>query len=463
MPSTKKKGAQAPRKSSPHSAKEQKQNRVIIIGFIITAVIIVGMIAYALLYDSVLKNYIAVAKVDNVKVDNKYFDQRVRLERYSYVQQYNMLYSQYQMFASMEEYADYADYYINQMQQVQAALDDNEGFGEYVLDEIIDDQVIANKADELGVDVTDDEIDTLMTELFNFYPEGTPTPAPTSTPYTTPTVSAEQEAMLGYTPTPEVEPTEVIDEAEEEPVAEESDVEATEEAATDEETVDEVVEETGEETEEASDLTATATVVPTATPYTEELYQQELTNYIGELESIGVEEKYFRKYVYFYLLKQKAQEKIYADVPVEQDQVWARHILVETEEEAQEVLTRLDEGEDWNVIAAEVSLDTSNSANGGDLGWFNIGYMVEPFEEAAFALEVGEISDPVETDFGWHIIQIIGHEVRPLSSSDYEYAQQAAYGEWFTAAKEEANIEINKVWKDLVPDKPSLTDEIVAE
>lgn len=465
MPSTKKKEEQASKKPSRHSAREQKQNRLIIIGFIITAVLIVGMVAYALLYDSVLKNFISVAKVDSAKIDNTYFEQRVRLERNAYIQQYNLIYTQYQMFANVEGYEDYLDYYISQMQQIQATLDDSEAFGEIVLDSMVDDQVIANKAKELGVEVTDDEIDSLMMELFSYYPDGTPTPEPTSTPYTTPTVSEEQEALLGYTATPEVKAEEIEAETDVEEVEDavtetaESEVEETD---AEEETEEEAVEETGEDSEESSELTATATVVPTATVYTEELYKQELSDYLSELEAAGVEEKYLRKYVYHYLLNQKVLEKIYEDVAVEQEQVWARHILVETEEEAQEVLTRLDDGEDWNVIAAEVSLDTSNSTNGGDLGWFTMGYMVEPFEEAAYALEVGQISDPVETDFGWHIIQAIGHELRPLSESDYDYAQQIAYEEWFNAAKEEMTIEINNVWKDLVPDEPSLTEAVAA-
>ena len=462
MPSTKKKEEKAPRKPTIHSVREKKQNRIIVIGFIITAVLIVGMVAYALLYDSVLKNHIAVAKVDNSKIDNQYFEERVRLERNAYIQQYSLLYSQYQMFASVEEYADYADYYVSQLQQVQSILDDYEGFGELVLDEIIDDQVLALEAKEMGIEVSDEEIDKLMMELFSYYPDGTPTPEPTSTPYMAPAVSEAQEALLGYTPTPEIEETEEViveevgDETEE--VAEE-----TTELESEKVESTEVTESEEAEVAEETIVSGTATPEPTATVYTEELYQEQITAYLTDLESVGVSEEYLRKYIYHYLLDQKVQEQIYAEVQVEQEQVWARHILVETEEEAQDVLDRLNAGEDWNVVAAEVSLDTSNSANGGDLGWFIKGYMVEPFEEAAFALQEGEISEPVETDFGWHIIQVIGHEVRPLSAEDYEYAQQIYYEDWVTAAKEEKTIKINDVWKELVPEEPSLSTEYAVE
>ncbi|KPQ07274.1 MAG: peptidyl-prolyl cis-trans isomerase C [Rhodobacteraceae bacterium HLUCCA12] len=83
----------------------------------------------------------------------------------------------------------------------------------------------------------------------------------------------------------------------------------------------------------------------------------------------------------------------------------AAHILVETEEEIQSIVADLDGGADFADLAAEHSIDGS-SAEGGDLGWFSEGMMIEPFEEAVMALEPGQISDPVETRFGWHVIHL---------------------------------------------------------
>jgi peptidyl-prolyl cis-trans isomerase C len=87
-----------------------------------------------------------------------------------------------------------------------------------------------------------------------------------------------------------------------------------------------------------------------------------------------------------------------------EQEIHARHILVDTEDEAKAVAERLKKGEDFATVAKEKSKDAN--AEGGDLGFFTRGQMLKPFEDAAFALEVGQISEPVKTQFGWHIIKV---------------------------------------------------------
>ena len=82
----------------------------------------------------------------------------------------------------------------------------------------------------------------------------------------------------------------------------------------------------------------------------------------------------------------------------------ARHILVKEEFEAKDLVRKLSEGSSFEDLAKEFSLCPSNE-EGGDLGEFGKGSMVPPFEEAAFALNVGEVSSPVRTQFGYHLIQ----------------------------------------------------------
>lgn len=83
----------------------------------------------------------------------------------------------------------------------------------------------------------------------------------------------------------------------------------------------------------------------------------------------------------------------------------ARHILVASEEEAKDIAARLAKGEDFEALAKELSLDGSKEF-GGDLGYFTAEEMVPAFSEAAFSLDIGEVSEPVKTEFGWHLIKL---------------------------------------------------------
>jgi peptidyl-prolyl cis-trans isomerase C len=126
----------------------------------------------------------------------------------------------------------------------------------------------------------------------------------------------------------------------------------------------------------------------------------------------------------------------------------AAHILLETEDEAKEVKAEIDGGADFAAVAQERSTGPSGP-NGGDLGWFETGMMVEPFEEAVLALEPGQVSDPVQTQFGWHIIKLNEtrlKEAPPLDAvrADLEAElQQKAVDDALATAAESAEITRN--------------------
>lgn len=105
-----------------------------------------------------------------------------------------------------------------------------------------------------------------------------------------------------------------------------------------------------------------------------------------------------------------------------QEEVHARHILVETEEAAEEIVDTLKEGADFAKLAKEKSSDTGSGAQGGDLGYFTKDRMVPEFAEAAFKLKKGEVSDPVKSDFGWHVIKL--EDRRPISPPSFEEVKE---------------------------------------
>lgn len=132
------------------------------------------------------------------------------------------------------------------------------------------------------------------------------------------------------------------------------------------------------------------------------------------------------------------------------EQVGARHILVETKEEADDIYTKLMDGEDFEELAKEHSTDEGSAEEGGDLGLFGRGKMVEPFDEAVFSMKVDEISEPVESEFGFHIIKL-EEKVEAVEAKfedhkddirDQLFQQQVttAYGTWFAEKSEEYNI-----------------------
>ncbi|MFT9486597.1 MAG: peptidylprolyl isomerase [Tepidibacillus sp.] len=102
----------------------------------------------------------------------------------------------------------------------------------------------------------------------------------------------------------------------------------------------------------------------------------------------------------------------------EQEQVKARHILVDSEEKAKEVKAELEKGGDFAELAKKYSTDTGTKDQGGELGYFGKGEMVAEFDQVAFSLEVGKISDPVKTDYGYHIIEV--EEKKEAKPANYE-------------------------------------------
>ena len=145
------------------------------------------------------------------------------------------------------------------------------------------------------------------------------------------------------------------------------------------------------------------------------------------------------------LLAGKVIAAVSASVPTTAEQVHARHIFTVDQAKAQSLVARLRGGSENFAALAQTELeDASTAANGGDLGWFpkDAPMMPSAVVQAAFVLPVGEISDLVKSDFGYHIVKVEAREAsRPLSPEMLLYAQQSAFQAWLAEQRAQARIE----------------------
>jgi peptidyl-prolyl cis-trans isomerase D len=406
--------------------RERRQTRAIIYGSIAIIALILGAIIYSILDQTVIRAAKPVVTVNGDVARVGEFQTQTKLYRLELINQYKNVYIMAQMFGIDPN----SDDYINSLySQVNSALGDPQSLGQTVLNKLIEIRLVRQYAAEHGITVTDDEVELAIQEAFQYFPNGSPTPTQTSTPLVYPTFSATQFALVTPTPTFTPSPT---PEASPTPTATPS-----------------------------AEPTATATLVPTLAPtaFTEQAYKDAYKEYLKTYDIIKLSSTDYRN-TYFRdrLLREKVYKVITKDVPHEQEMVWARHILVADESTAKQVLFILNSGVSFSTLASHYSLDTTNKDSGGDLGWFKYDAMVAPFSAAAFSMEVGATSQPIQTEFGWHIIQVIGHEIRPLTADEYQAATDAAFDDWVTAQREASDIVLVDNWLEYVSNTPTLQE-----
>jgi peptidyl-prolyl cis-trans isomerase D len=421
--------------------RETLQKRVITLSMVAVVILVVGVIVYGILDQLVLKGTHKVAVVNGEKITLNEFQEQVRYSRYQLVQQYINYYQIYQMFGGDPTYASSFASYLEQIQSQLDPINDTT-FGSTILENMIQERIIEQEAKKVGITVSEAEIDASLQDSFNFFPNGSPTPTITPTDVIYSAEGATQVALISPTPTATITLTPTV---------------------------------TLEPTQTATPLPPTATPIPTIvgtetptpgptateTPYTFDGYQTQVANYETQLTDIQLTHQFLRNSVRSYLLRQKMIDYITADLKPEQEQVWARHILVADEATANTARERLVAGEDWNTVAAELSTDTATKDKGGDLGWFAKGVMDPAFEESAFSLAIGEISQPVQSAYGWHIIQAIDHAVRPLTDSEFTQYKQDTFTNWLNDKETNSTITRDSIWETNIPQIPTIPPELV--
>ena len=354
------------KKHLARAERERRQRRWIVGGTVATAALVLGLIGYGWLDQEILPLYRPVAIVDGEQITGRQL--KVRL-------------------------------LVSQL----GSYDEAESWGPYVIDQLVDETLIRKEAQVRGITVDEEEISKEIQSLFFFYPDGTPTPRPSSTPdpteraYVPPSATATASATPTDGPSPTARPS--------------------------------------------------ATVTPTPTPYTEEAFQ---ADYRDALKERGIRETEFRMVIEAALYREKLAKRFEAEVPREQEQVLARHIVVDSEQSAGDVLKRLEEGESWQAVAAELSTDSGSKNLAGYLGWVAKGAMGEAFDLAAAEGVVGDLIGPVQTESGWQVIEVLAREVRPLDEFDYQQAVNGAFVAWLDARRAEAEIVKRDDWVDIL-------------
>jgi parvulin-like peptidyl-prolyl isomerase len=433
--------------------KERLQRRYILIGGIAVLVVVLGILAYGILQNIVLVPRQPVAIVGSDRISTGDFQALVRFQRRQLVSQYLNMYQSMQSFGSDQ---NTQAYFQQQLSQINLQLDP-QTLGQDVLNQMVEDVIIRQEAAQRGIVVTDQEVDKLIQEQFGYYPGGV---IPTITPFPTTAPTSTLSATQLYLVPPMANPTETPVNTPDLTLT----PQATEAMPTSPTAPGTAVSTTVLETPTVTPTGPTPTPSPTLTPtpYTFESFQDNYRQVLADLNSeINFNENQLQALFISQIYRRKLLDAVTADLPREQDMVWARHILVEDEATAQELIGRLEAGEDFASLAAEYSTDESNKDAGGDLGWFPTGQMVADFEKVAFDLPIGEISDPVQTSFGWHIIQVLGHEERPLAYYEYDQLRQQKFDEWLQEKRDEINPQILDIWQDRIPTEPSIPVELV--
>jgi len=399
--------------------REEEIQRLLIRGTLAALVVVGVIVVIAFLYSQVIVPGQVVATVNGQNITVGQFQERVRFERALLNEQIQRAVAQFESFGMDPNQLFQQPPYSTWLNEINFP----DQLGQRVVNDMVDDLIIAQQAESLSISVDEERVEESIQDYFGYDPtqvaligaDPTETPTPTITP--TPFVSPTPSPIPTSTPTPAVEET----------------AEVTPETTPD----------------------AAPTLIPSPTMSAEEVEEQFNENVdlfrdglalAGDVSQSVVNDFFQRR-----ALRDAVSENV-ADVGETELYANVRHILVPTEEEAQDVLEALEAGEPFSALARAVSEDTGSGSRGGELGWSPLSNYVEPFADAAEEAEIGAIVGPVESDFGFHIIQVRAREEREVDENQIDSLRAAAFAEWLDAQREENTIEIfDDVWANNVP------------
>lgn len=392
--------------------REREQQRIIFIALGIVAALVVIILAFGYWRTTIAILDDPIATVNGVTLKVREYQARARYESQVVLARLGQIQDAVSQFDSQDSsFAQIIQYYQNQYAQEQTRLLQ---VPSQALEDMIDDELVRQEAARRGITVTPEEVDRevelgIKENLGYTRPTLTPTAGPSPTSTNTPTVTLTPTS----TATPSISPT------------------AT---ATLSVTL------TATPTEGP-----TGTPLPTQTPLGPDAYATE----VGKLKESISKSRYgfddYRKIVEAQLLRERLNNALGQEIKTTAEQIHARHILVKTFEEATKVEERLKAGEDFGKVAVEVSTDPSAQSNSGDLGWAPRGSFIKEFEDAAWALSPLQISAPVTTTAGIHVIQLLEKDANhALDEAALTNKRAEALTDWLQQIRSAATTNIQR-------------------
>lgn len=377
------------KKHIARAERERRQRRIILaIGFAVGIIVIV--LVGVGIYDSYfVKPNKPVAVVNGEEIPAGLFETRVRWAQRTLVAQMS---SQIELLNAFADQPELTQTLQGQILELQAQLSNPALLAQDVFDQMTTEALFRQEAERRGITVSAEEIDGTIYELFDFYPDGTPTPSPTS----------------------------------------------------------------GRESSEEGESGATELPQPIPTAYAREDFNEDYKNFVDSLRDFRIKEADFRDLVRNQLLQVKVQEAFQAetDIPENEEQVLVQHLIVQEEAVADEVFQRYKDGQPWEELVLEFSEDTSTNETAGEIGWLSLEELQSQFGQQGliiFASPLGQVIGPIESSIGFHLIIVDGREDRPLSEFALQRLTQTIYGNWVQSLRTEAEIEIIDGWEEYLP------------
>lgn len=397
----KRKEVAAPRpmtkKQRTRAEREAHLNRWIIAGTIALGVLVVGILLYGYLAENVFKGRAPVATVNGVPITTADFQARVRHYRIVLQEQRNYSTALRMELDPTDPNTSFMLEYLNgQIRQIDSMLSEAYAtmLGKEVLDRMVQEEVLRQEATRRGIAVSQEEIDRAIEEQFGY----------------------DRDAAMAALLTPTVVPTTPV----------------------------------------TAETTLTVTATPEPTPVPKEEFDRRYQEYVKTyLKPSGLSEAKFRAMVEASLLYDKLRQAMAAELPQAMEQVQIRYFSLPTQEEAGQVAERLDKGEKWEEIAAEIKADEESQAYASEPDWATRGFLAEQFgEEAAdtvWETPVQSYTTPLAgTDGRWYLVQVIDRQVRELESWLRSYEEQRVFQEWLQGQM--ATVQYGE-WASKVPTK----------